>query len=98
MSFISEIPRNDGSTLEVKSNEVFDIPPGHDGWEVSAEHMQAVNCSGVRSWLPDPEAGEILVSSTTRQLADGTELAFEERGQRELKGLSGPRTLFSVLA
>ena len=41
-------------------------------------------------------AGEILVSATTRQLASGSELAFEERGERELKGLSGLRALYAV--
>jgi class 3 adenylate cyclase len=42
-------------------------------------------------------AGEILVSATTYQLASGAGLTFEERGQRELKGLSGPRTLYAVV-
>jgi class 3 adenylate cyclase len=41
-------------------------------------------------------AGEILVSATTRQLASGSELAFEERGERELKGLAGLRALYAV--
>jgi class 3 adenylate cyclase len=41
-------------------------------------------------------AGEILVSMTTRQLAEGTGLDFEERGPRDLKGLSGARELWAV--
>lgn len=40
--------------------------------------------------------GEILVSSTTYQLASGAGLTFEERGEWELKSLSGPRTLYAV--
>jgi class 3 adenylate cyclase len=40
--------------------------------------------------------GEILVSSATAQLASGSGLAFEERGERTLKGLSGPRMLYAV--
>jgi class 3 adenylate cyclase len=41
-------------------------------------------------------AGEILVSFTTRTLAEGAEVAFEDRGSHELKGLSGSRQLFAV--
>jgi class 3 adenylate cyclase len=40
--------------------------------------------------------GEILVSSTTRQLASGGALDFEERQAQELKGLDGARILYSV--
>jgi class 3 adenylate cyclase len=40
--------------------------------------------------------GEILLSSTTYQLASGGELAFEPRGERELKGLAGARELYAV--
>lgn len=208
------IEMDDGSTLDVHPNEVFDIPPGHDGWVVSPEPMRTINWSGVRTWMPEPAervlatllftdivgstetagrlgdvawrellgrhnrevrnqldrfrgrevvttgdgflavfdgaaravraamavrnatraigvevrqgvhtgevemvggdvrgiavheaariaaaagAGEVLVSATTRQLADGTELEFEDRGQHELKGLAGTRALFAVI-
>ena len=40
---------------------------------------------------------EILVSQTTRDLATGAGLAFEDRGQYTLKGLDGPRRLWSVV-
>ena len=40
--------------------------------------------------------GEILVSSTTRALAEGGDVAFEDRGSRELKGLAGVRQLYAV--
>lgn len=35
------------------------------------------------------EAGEVLVSSTVKDLVAGSGLAFESRGQRELKGVPG---------
>ncbi|MGC2241143.1 MAG: adenylate/guanylate cyclase domain-containing protein [Acidimicrobiia bacterium] len=38
---------------------------------------------------------EILVSETTRLLAGGASLTFEDRGQFELKRL-GPRELYAV--
>ncbi len=42
------------------------------------------------------EPGETLVSHTTRDLLDGTDLEFVDRGTHELKGVSGARTLFAV--
>lgn len=41
-------------------------------------------------------AGEVLVSSTTRDLLDGSGLALESRGEHELKGLSGARSVFAL--
>ena len=40
--------------------------------------------------------GEILVSSMTYQLASGGDIALESRGEREFKGLDGPRTVYAV--
>lgn len=40
--------------------------------------------------------GEVLVSATTRDLIEGRELRFTDRGVHELKGVSGPRSIFSV--
>ena len=41
-------------------------------------------------------AGEVLVSSTTHDLLDGSGLAFASRGDHELKGLSGTRTIYAL--
>lgn len=41
--------------------------------------------------------GQILVSATTRALAGGAGITFESRGERELKGLDGPRELFEPI-
>jgi class 3 adenylate cyclase len=40
--------------------------------------------------------GEVLVSSTVRDLAAGSNLSFCERGAQALKGLLEPVRLFSV--
>jgi DNA-binding NarL/FixJ family response regulator len=40
--------------------------------------------------------GEVLVSSTTRELAAGAGLAFVARGEHQLKGVSEPRQLFAA--
>jgi class 3 adenylate cyclase len=39
-------------------------------------------------------AGQVLVSSTTHDLLDGSGLEFEVHGEHELKGLSGKRVVF----
>ncbi len=41
---------------------------------------------------------EVLVSSTTRDLLEGSELALEDAGTHELKGFSGARQVFRLLA
>lgn len=41
-------------------------------------------------------AGEVLVSGTTCDLLDGSNLSLESRGEHELKGLSGARPIFAV--
>jgi class 3 adenylate cyclase/pimeloyl-ACP methyl ester carboxylesterase len=41
-------------------------------------------------------AGEILVTSTVRDLVAGSGLAFEERGERALKGVPGTWRLYAV--
>ncbi|MFL5652292.1 MAG: adenylate/guanylate cyclase domain-containing protein [Chloroflexota bacterium] len=40
--------------------------------------------------------GEVLVSSTTRDLLDGSGLSFVSRGEHELKGLAGARAIFAL--
>jgi class 3 adenylate cyclase len=40
--------------------------------------------------------GEVLVSATTRDLLDGSGFSLEPRGEYELKGLSGARTVYAL--
>jgi class 3 adenylate cyclase len=40
--------------------------------------------------------GDIVVSTTVRDLLDGTEFEFDDYGSHELKGLPGPRQLFRL--
>jgi class 3 adenylate cyclase len=41
--------------------------------------------------------GEVLVSSTVKDLVAGSGLAFEDRGAHELKGIPGDWQLYSVV-
>jgi class 3 adenylate cyclase/quercetin dioxygenase-like cupin family protein len=44
------------------------------------------------------QPGEIWFSDTTRALAAGSGITFENRGEHELKGIEGPRKLFALSA
>jgi len=44
----------------------------------------------------DAAAGEVMVSSTTRDLVAGSGIAFEARGARQLKGVPGEWALFAA--
>jgi class 3 adenylate cyclase len=41
-------------------------------------------------------ASEVLVSGTVRDLVAGSGLAFDDRGERELRGVDGPWRLFAL--
>src|SRR3712207_2616601 len=41
--------------------------------------------------------GEVLVSSTTRELSTGSGLTYEDRGLHRLKGIPEPRRVFAVV-
>jgi len=42
------------------------------------------------------DAGEVLVSSTVRDLVAGSGIQFEDRGLHELRGIEEPRRLYAV--
>jgi len=42
------------------------------------------------------DAGEILVSATSHDLVAGSDIAFEDRGEHELRGIDGKRRLYAV--
>lgn len=47
--------------------------------------------------LAEAEGGEVLVTQTTRDLVEGSGLELEDRGERALKGIEGPRRLYAVV-
>jgi hypothetical protein len=57
-----------------------------------------LNRSGdLESQVASARAGEVLVTGTTRDLVEGSGLRFEDRGDHELKGIEGARTLFAAV-
>ena len=49
-----------------------------------------------RASAPLPAAGEVLVSGTVKDLVVGSGISFEERGERELRGVPGSWRLWAV--
>jgi class 3 adenylate cyclase len=43
------------------------------------------------------EPGEVLVSETVPRLVTGSGLEFDDRGERELKGIPGTWRLYAVM-
>jgi class 3 adenylate cyclase len=43
-------------------------------------------------------SGEVLISSTTKDLLEGSGLILEDAGAHELKGIAGERRLFRLAA
>jgi class 3 adenylate cyclase len=46
--------------------------------------------------MAEADTGETLVSSTVKDLVVGSEIAFEDRGEYQLKGVPGTWRLFAV--
>lgn len=64
--------------------------------EVSGEKYSGVAVHTAARVAAKAAPGEVLVSETVRQLLAGTNLAFEERGSHELKGLPEPVRLYAA--
>jgi class 3 adenylate cyclase len=64
--------------------------------EVVLGNLRGLAVHEVARILALAQPGEILVSSTTRELASGAELSFTDRGVHELKGVPAPRQVYAV--
>ncbi len=40
----------DGTTFEMGPNDVFDIPPGHDGWTIGDDPVETIEWAGTRAF------------------------------------------------
>jgi class 3 adenylate cyclase len=80
------VEMRDGSAMEVGPSEVFDIPPGHDGWVVSHEPWLAVNWAGFRSWVPGRTGERVLLTILFTDIVGSTDraVAVGDRQWREV--------------
>jgi class 3 adenylate cyclase len=70
------IRMEDGTTLEVGPDTVFDIPPGHDGWVIGDEPWVTYDVAGMRSFARVDEGTQrILGAVLFTDIVDSTAAA-----------------------
>ena len=67
----------DGTTFEVGPDEVFDIPPGHNGWVIGDEPVVQVEWAGIRAFAGFPTGihSRVLVTLLFTDVVGSTALA-----------------------
>jgi class 3 adenylate cyclase len=80
------VQMQDGSTLDVVPNDVFDIPPGHDGASVGPAPFLAIYWAGARTWMADRAGERVLMTLLFTDVVDSTVRALElgDKAWREL--------------
>jgi class 3 adenylate cyclase len=71
------IELEDGTTFELGPDEVFDIPPGHNGWVVGDEPVVQVEWAGIRAFAGFPTGihSRMLVTLLFTDVVGSTALA-----------------------
>ena len=64
--------------------------------ETTTDGVRGIAIHALARIMSSARPSEILVSAVTKTLTEGTDLTFEERGPRSLKGLATPIELFAV--
>ena len=64
----------DGTRLEFGPEDVFDIPPGHDGWTIGEEPLVQIEWAGIRAFAGFPTGihSRVLVTLLFTDLVDST--------------------------
>ena len=65
--------------------------------EVQGDDVRGIAVHAAARILAIAEPGQVLVSGTVRDLLAGSGLTFEERGEFELRGIEGRRTLAALV-
>ncbi len=89
----------DGTSIEIGPGQVFDIPPGHDGWVVGDEAFVAYDVAGVRSFARiDEKTQRVLGAILFTDIVDSTALAASmgPARWREVVGTHNERIQFEL--
>lgn len=65
----------DGTQVEYGPGDLYDIPPGHDGWTVGDEPCVMVEWSGMRQWVGGATPHRVLASLLFTDIVDSTGIA-----------------------
>ena len=70
---------SDGTHLELGPGDVFDVPPGHDGYTIGDEPCVQVEWSGIRAWAGFPTGihSRVLATLLLTDLVGSTARAAE---------------------
>jgi class 3 adenylate cyclase len=66
---------DDGTTWEVLPGQVFDFPPGHDGYVIGDEPVVAIEWVGLANWLEPREQSRALAALLFTDIVDSTTMA-----------------------
>ncbi len=66
---------DDGTEIEVRAGDVFDIPPGHDNWVIGDEPAVAIVWGGWRGWGKPPVGERILTTMLMTDIVGSTDRA-----------------------
>ena len=89
----------DGTTMEIGPGEVFEIPPGHDGWVIGDEPFVAYDVAGVRSFARvDQTTQRVLGAVLFTDIVDSTRVAEAVGPSRwlEMVGAHNERIQFEL--
>ena len=65
--------------------------------ELQGDEVRGIAVHAAARILGVAQAGEVLVSTTVRDLLSGSGLVFADRGEFELRGLDGRRSLAALV-
>lgn len=68
---------DDGTMIDIRAGDAYEVPPGHDAWVVGDEPFVGIDFAGVRTWGRSPDAiGErVLATILFTDIVDSTRLA-----------------------
>jgi class 3 adenylate cyclase len=66
------IALSDGTTFEIEPGELYDIPPGHDGWTLGDAPSVMVEWSGMRRWVDGSGRQRALMTLLFTDIVDST--------------------------
>jgi len=62
----------DGSTFEIGPGDLYDLPPGHDGWTLGDEPSVMLEWAGMRRWMAGSQGHRILATILFTDIVDST--------------------------
>ena len=69
---VSHFRMDDGTELDIRAGDVFDIPPGHDNWVTGDEPAVAIVWGGWRGWGKPPVGDRVLMSLVMTDIEEST--------------------------